>query len=98
MGAIASKVLAALMGLDRRMVLRVGLILAVLCLLALGYCNARDSGRVAEREEIENETAQTVQDLEETYEQIDEDRARGSDNAVTERLRDGSFLLQQPCC
>ena len=81
-----------LINLDPKRALQIGAAVAVLGAVLLAYGCARESGREAEAVETREETAQTVQELEKTYEQIDETRADRGDDAVVERLRDGSFF------
>lgn len=91
-----SRLISAVLGIDpRRALIGLGLVAAVALVLASHGC-ARESGRAAEANETRIETAETVEKLEETYEQIDEIRAGDSDDAVVERLRDGSFLAGSP--
>jgi len=86
------RVFAHVTGIDPRRALKIGAGIAVLVVFLIAYGCARESGREAEANETRQETAETVEQLEQTYEQIDETRAGSGDDAVVERLRDGSFL------
>lgn len=84
------------LGLEARLVWRVAGIGALTGAILLAWSCAREGGREAERTAIETETAETVRDLEEIYEQIDEGRAGDGSDALDGRLRDGTFLVPQP--
>lgn len=90
------RVLSFILGIHPRTALRIGVIVFVTGASLFMWKCARDGGREAEAIETREETAQTVRKLEKTYEQIDEERAGRGDDAVLERLRDGSFLYRDP--
>ena len=86
------------LGINPKIAMRVGLVVVgAVAAITLFTCvreNGRATGREEIRVEIETETVKAVENLEKTYEKIDETRADDSGGAAAvERLRDGSFFI-----
>jgi len=71
-------------------------ILALLGLIEAEKRDARREARRAERTAIDAQTRTILEEIETRHDEIESENARGGDDAVLERLRDGTFLLGDP--